>query len=1010
MANGEQTTEVVFIDFKTDLSDLQTATEILQKTGQIDQKTADSFKKSNAEIQKRTQIVNNAAKATATASKQTVVSIEEVHAIVNKMLQDFIEGMALGVKDALEEAGFEFDEFGQIIQKGGKAIKKETNVLKAELGDINRRLAEMKLRGEENTQEFIDLAKRGGQLKDAIADAGKEVTRFASDTKNIDGLIDLATGVAGAFSVAQGAAALFGEEGDALQETLLKVNSAMAILQGLQATVNLIQKDSAAITTLNAAAQQGYNFVIGESIGLLKAFRIALALTGIGAVIIGLTLLVQWLNKSNKEIEANTKALQKLSAEMEHDTDVLDEYVGEIQRASEERTAALRAQGATQKEIRAEQLKALKEEQNGVFELEQSYRSQAAAAEETLRQVALGNRKFTQEEVDAAEAVVNFFKQITQRRKELSSQLRIQSIADAQETKKEELEAIADGLEARLASARKNSAQELALAKQAARARADIELLEAGQNAEQVALIRANLNKKIRELDLEFQRVRQQDRIAGLEAQLAAEQKVSRDASERIGQDEIDIQKKLIQEKARLDLMQEGLTANQRLSIIQQSLAAQAELQRDFNQTVSRETLEDLISRNNAQLQLVSLSNDERLRLTEENIIAQAEIEIEAAHGLSDKIKEIEAKRNADLLAARRAAIEQQLQYDLDLATAREGVLRRTQERILSNERSTYKQRVAAINQLAALDIEAINKKQDALEDQLKQGLISQQDYNLRYAQLLDEELAATAQAEQAKSDLRRRHDSQRIAIALDVTRQLLDIVEQAGQQELEHQQQIIDAQRQEVQDLLDTGAITEKEAERRQKKLDLEERRLKQQQAKREKEFATFKAILAIPQAYLQGLVQGGPILGAIYAALAAAQAILIAAKQPPKFAVGKKHLYEGPAEIGHGGGELWQTDSGMYYAKKPTIVWTKRSDKVFSPTETQRMLEQPGLQATDYSNVTNNNGYSQTLSIDYERLGVEVGKNIPKVGFNIDADGVTAWASGKNSFSRYLGQRRNY
>ena len=41
--------------------------------------------------------------------------------------------------------------------------------------------------------------------------------------------------MAGAFSAAQGAAALFGVEGKALQETMLKVQAAMALTQGLQA-------------------------------------------------------------------------------------------------------------------------------------------------------------------------------------------------------------------------------------------------------------------------------------------------------------------------------------------------------------------------------------------------------------------------------------------------------------------------------------------------------------------------------------------------------------------------------------------------------------------------------------------------------------------------------------------------------------------------------------------------------------------------------------------------------
>lgn len=1007
MANGAQTTEVVFIDFQTDLSALESATDILERTGNIDKKTAESFKKTNAEIQKRTKVINDATKATADGAKKQMVSIEEVHTIVNKMLEDFAIGFQEGFIEALKEAGLEFDEFGKIVKKNGEAVVKTANPLKAELRQITIRMTELKLAGQDTGEEFQRLALRAGEIQDAMGDARAEIGRFASDTKLIDGLVDAATGIAGAFSVAQGAAALFGEEGQQLQETLLRVNSAMAILQGLQQLGNLLQKESAAVVALNTIAQQGYNFAIGQSIGLLKAFRIALALTGIGAVILGITLLVQWLNKSSKAIEENTKALQRLSAEMEHDVDVLDKYVGEIQNSSEEQTAILEQQGATQRKIREEQRNALREELQGVLEIQSSYRDRAAAAEETLRQIALGTRKYTEEEVDAAEAVLGAYNQMTERRKNLSTQLRVQTQQDIAATRKEELQAVADNLEARLAGARRNSAQELALAKQLARARAAVELDEAGQNAAQVKLIQANLQKELRALDLAYQRTRQEDRIAGLEASLAREQQASRAINERISQDEIDIQKRLIQERARLELMQEGITANQRLNIIQQSLSAQAELQRNFNQTVTRETLEDLISRNNTELQQVNITNAQRLAATEENIIAQAQIEIDAANGLTDRIKEIEAKRNADIRAARRANIEEQLQYELDTADARNGVLRRANERVLSNERSTYRQRIAAMNQLAALEIASINARQDALDEQLRQGLISQQDYNLKYAQLKDEELAVFEQTEIAKAEAAKRRRDEQINIALQVSQQIVDIVRQAGQQELEEQQQLIDAQRQEIEDLLETGAITEKEAERRQKKLDLEERRLRQQQARREKDFATFKAVLAIPQAYLQGLVQGGPILGAIYAALAAAQAILIATKQPPKFAVGKKHLYEGPAEIGHGG-ELWQTEQGMHYAAKPTVVWMNKHDKVFSPTETQRMLNKPALQVANYSSVTNSS--NQGMAIDYEKLGIEVGKNIPKVGFNFDAEGFTAYQQGKNSFDKYLGQRRSY
>lgn len=1005
---GEQTTEIVFIDFQTDVSQLESATDALERTGNIDKKTADAFKKTNAEIGKRAAVVNAAAKATQQASKKEVISIEEVHTVVNKMFEDFVIGFQEGIIDALKEAGLEFDEFGEIVNKNNKKVGDSSQSLKSQLSDVVKELQQLKLAGEDNTEQYAALTKRAGELKDAIGDVGAEINVAAANSQALEGLLGIATGITAGFAVAQGTMALFGAEGEELQEVLLKVNAVMATLQGLQAVQAALQKESAASLLLlniqqrvqnanlileNALQSQSIIVRTGAAVAQ-RALNAAMAANPIGIVVVALAGLVALLATYGRN-----------AAEARRQTSALNVALGGAAEAFAGREAAIRRQGdaiinalenegavgsrIAQQEVENQKLAADARKER-LAELQQLQRETQQADLEQRTKLQEEIRKLQDEEIS-----------------DLLERNNLQKRLDIQ-LRKEQLQAVADNLEARLAGARKNSAQELALAKQLARARADVETNEAGQDATRQKLIRANLLKELRSLDLAYARVRQEDRIAALEGQLAIEERTSRNINERIGQSEIDLQKRIIAEKARLDLMQEGVTAGQRLRIIQQSLQAQAELQRNFNQTVTRETLEDLISRNNRQLSRLNLENEERLRLTEENIIATSQIEIEAAQGLSDKIKEIEAKRDADLRAARRASIEQQLQYELDIAQARQGVLRRANERVLQSERSTFDQRIAAMNQLAVLEIEAINKKQDALEDQLAKGLISQQEYNLKYAQLKDEELAITERTEDAKNRAINERNRRRLEIALQVAQQVVDIVQQFTQQELDQQKQAIDAQRQEIEDLRETGAITEKEAERRQKKLDLEERKLRRQQAQREKDYATFKAVLAIPQAYLQGLVQGGPILGAIYAAIAAAQAILIASKQPPKFAVGKKHLYEGPAEIGHGGGEILETEDGMRYVKKPTLVWVNKHDKVFSPTETQRMLNKPSLKVANYSATNNNNG--NNFSIDYQKLGAEVGKNIPKTGFNFDAEGFAMYVEGQNSFSKYLGQRRGY
>jgi hypothetical protein len=99
-------------------------------------------------------------------------------------------------------------------------------------------------------------------------------------------------GITAGFQIAQGAAALFGSENEDLQKSLLKVQGAMALATGVQQVANLLNKDSILITQGQAAAQALYATAVGASTGAMKAFRIALLATGIGAAIAAVGLLI----------------------------------------------------------------------------------------------------------------------------------------------------------------------------------------------------------------------------------------------------------------------------------------------------------------------------------------------------------------------------------------------------------------------------------------------------------------------------------------------------------------------------------------------------------------------------------------------------------------------------------------------------------------------------------------------------------------------------------------------
>lgn len=84
--------------------------------------------------------------------------------------------------------------------------------LKGELRAMKAELSALEMAGETGSARFKQLSLRAGELEDQIGDTNAQIKILASDTATFDGLISGATGLVGAFTAVQGAAALFGDE------------------------------------------------------------------------------------------------------------------------------------------------------------------------------------------------------------------------------------------------------------------------------------------------------------------------------------------------------------------------------------------------------------------------------------------------------------------------------------------------------------------------------------------------------------------------------------------------------------------------------------------------------------------------------------------------------------------------------------------------------------------------------------------------------------------------------
>ena len=172
--------------------------------------------------------------------------------------------------------------------------------LRQQLRQMTAELAQLELAGKRNTKEYTDLVTRAGEVRDAIQDAGDAISNAGSDTRGLDNVLTLAQGVAGGFAVAQGAAALFGEQSEQVQQALLKVNAAMAILQGLQQIQDImskrqfqsmaaligLQKVQALQTVLQAGAESNYTIVRYASIAAQKVLNAVMAASPLGVVLL----------------------------------------------------------------------------------------------------------------------------------------------------------------------------------------------------------------------------------------------------------------------------------------------------------------------------------------------------------------------------------------------------------------------------------------------------------------------------------------------------------------------------------------------------------------------------------------------------------------------------------------------------------------------------------------------------------------------------------------------------
>ena len=244
------------------------------------------------------------------------------------------------------------------IQDNSKTLKQQYKEAVAELQKMVSAYGEM-------SDEAINAAKRAAELKDQIEDTNDLMKSFKGEGAFI-AMNKAMSAVASGFSAVEGGLALIGVEGEAVQETMLKVQAAMALAQGLEG----LEDAGRAFKNLGVTAKNA-----------LSGIKSGLAATGIGLFVVALGTVVAYWDDIKAAVSGVSEEQKKLNKDTEKNAETSKKQYENFQLQEN----SLKLQGKSEKEIlqiRINKLNtSIKDEEVRIKGLEETSKLEIAAAE-----------------------------------------------------------------------------------------------------------------------------------------------------------------------------------------------------------------------------------------------------------------------------------------------------------------------------------------------------------------------------------------------------------------------------------------------------------------------------------------------------------------------------------------------------------------------------------------------------------------------------------------------------
>ena len=210
------------------------------------------------------------------------------------------------------------------IQDNSKSLKAQYKEAVAELQNVSAQYGE-------TSQQAIKAAKAAADLKDQIGFSKDLVDSFNPDAK-FNALSKSVGGVLDGFQAFEGALGLVGVESKYLQETMVRLQSVMALSQGLQGLME---------------AKDSFKQLGTVALDALKGIRTGLAATGIGLFLVALGTIVAYWDDIKAAVSGVTEEQKKLNEESHKNFETSKEQLTTL----DAQDNILKLQGKSEREI-----------------------------------------------------------------------------------------------------------------------------------------------------------------------------------------------------------------------------------------------------------------------------------------------------------------------------------------------------------------------------------------------------------------------------------------------------------------------------------------------------------------------------------------------------------------------------------------------------------------------------------------------------------------------------------